>query len=36
MSKHISRKSAVLGVLFALIYLPFYVIFLLTKQKKYW
>jgi len=36
MSKYISRKSSVLGVLFALIYLPFYVIFLLVKQKKYW
>ena len=36
MFKYISKKSAVLGILFALIYLPFYVVYLLTKQKKYW
>lgn len=34
MSKYISKKSAVLGTLFALIYLPFYVIFALTKRYK--
>jgi len=34
MSKYISRKSVVLGTLFALIYLPFYVIFALTKRYK--
>ena len=31
MLKHISKKSVVLGALFALIYLPFYVVFALTK-----
>ena len=30
-----SKKTGVLAILFALIYLPFYVIFSLTKQKKY-
>ena len=30
MLKHISTKTTVLGVLFALVYLPFYVIIALT------
>lgn len=32
MSKYISKKAGVLAVLLALIYLPFYVIFALTKH----
>lgn len=32
MSKYISKKAGVLAVLFALIYLPFYIIFALTKR----
>lgn len=36
MSKYISKKTGILAMLFALIYLPFYVVYLLTKQKKYW
>ena len=32
MLKYISKKRAVLGILFALIYLPFYVVFALTKR----
>lgn len=31
MLKYLSRKTGVLAVLFALIYLPFYVVFALTK-----
>lgn len=30
------KNVGILAVLFGLIYLPFYVVFLLTKQKKYW
>lgn len=32
MSKYVSKKTGVLAALFALIYLPFYVIFALTKH----
>ena len=32
MSKYIRRRSAVLAALFGVIYLPFYVIFALTKR----
>ena len=32
MSKYISKKTGILATLFALIYLPFYIILALTKR----